>query len=420
MGGLGREGGFTAIWTAAVLMFLFGAAALAVDVSGFYQGARVDQTSADLACLAGVAELPDDIDAALTQAAANIKLNLPEVASATTTISGNQATLASGGSSVIIDAAWGGDTRRMRVQVTSSEPRTFSRIWAGNDVPVTQVAYCGSKPPAPAPGMLPMGTLPGTFSGDLFDCAAKVTGNCGAIDVGSGASDWQDAIAEGLDDEFEKHHGDWSAADGGTGHVGTNCNLPTPPGPCNALNTKTGNMVGPFNTGVFDRLSNVAGADCIEGSNFNCDSLAQVVGASPGTLFATFGPTAPSWWQTSLYGPYATAMLTQYYWDGDVEKCDSPRLATIPIVVNNDDWDVGDPAGTWPNGTKQMKIVGFYTVYIREPDHAGDAGNGNGNGLGQIVADIIWFGPDATCDGVAVNWYGTNPTTVGGIKLVSG
>ncbi len=245
--------------------------------------------------------------------------------------------------------------------------------------------------------------------------AAKVTGNCEAIDSGSGASGWRDALANGLPGNYEKHWGTWTAADPDTGHVGTPCPNAAY---CNANDTETGNMVGPFNQGMQTRLSNIADADCIQGGDFNCDSMAQVIGASPGTLNAAFGGTAPSWWIPSIYGAYSSVSNTQYYYDGDIEKCDSPRLATIPIVVYNDNWNIGNPGGTWPNGKKQMKIIGFYTIYIREPNDRSDVGNGNGNGLGQIVADVIWFGPNATCDGAPVDFYG-GATVSGGFKLVA-
>ncbi|MFN2487451.1 MAG: hypothetical protein ABR609_12740, partial [Acidimicrobiia bacterium] len=125
-----------------------------------------------------------------------------------------------------------------------------------------------------------------------------------------------------------------------------------------------------------NRLSDIAGADCVQGGDFNCDSIAQVIGASPGTLNSAFGAAAPSWWIPSIYGPYA-GVSNQYYYNGDIEICDSPRLATIPLMVYNNNWDIGDLGGTWPNGKKQMKIIGFYTIYFREPNDRSDVGNGN-------------------------------------------
>jgi hypothetical protein len=59
-----------------------------------------------------------------------------------------------------------------------------------------------------------------------------------------------------------------------------------------------------------------------------------------------------------------------------------------------------------------MKIVGFYTVYIREPSDVSEVGSG------PIVSDFIWFGPNATCDGNPVQFYG-QPPLPGGVKLVA-
>ena len=62
-----------------------------------------------------------------------------------------------------------------------------------------------------------------------------------------------------------------------------------------------------------------------------------------------------------------------------------------------------------------MKIIGFYTVNIREPDTAAEL---YGNSLGSIVADVLWFGPNATCNGVPFGPYGSPPMPTG-VKLVS-
>src|SRR5690606_27647687 len=91
-----NDRGAAALIVAGSLIFLFGMAALAVDTSDFYQTARVGQTTADLACLAGVAELPDD-SGAIDMAAAYTKANWPEMSGAALTSTGsNSAALADG------------------------------------------------------------------------------------------------------------------------------------------------------------------------------------------------------------------------------------------------------------------------------------------------------------------------------------
>ena len=127
-----------------------------------------------------------------------------------------------------------------------------------------------------------------------------------------------------------------------------------------------------------------------------------------------------TWWETSLYGPLATAKAAtnpnakHWYYNGDQMKCDSPRLATIPIVNTDMNWDLGDSRGNWPNGKKSMKLIGFYTVYIREPDVLADIGKD------AMDADIIWFGPDAKCNtGEAFQPLGSSEPINAGIRLVA-
>jgi hypothetical protein len=78
----------------------------------------------------------------LTIASENVKANFPRVATATPVMTSNQATLTLGGNVVVINTSWGGDAKKMRVEVTSSEPRTFSRIWGSSNVPVRPSDMC--------------------------------------------------------------------------------------------------------------------------------------------------------------------------------------------------------------------------------------------------------------------------------------
>ena len=91
-----REQGFSAVWVAITLLFVLASAALAVDVSGFYETARTDQTTADLACLAGVPHLPGAGATARSAAAENVQRNFPSLAAVTATTSGSILTLSDG------------------------------------------------------------------------------------------------------------------------------------------------------------------------------------------------------------------------------------------------------------------------------------------------------------------------------------
>lgn len=404
------ERGASLVMVAGAMFFIIGAAALAIDSSSLYQDARVDQTTADLACLAGVVELPD-ANAAITAAAEMAQLNWTDTTFSAPVVSGTTGIIADGnGNTVTFKANHNGNPDQMSVVVRETAETEFAVVLGADTAQVTQSAICSSTAPTNGAPILPLGALGGTFSGDLFDCAAKVTGNCGALaPVGSGANAWREELANGMGVGLEKHHGTWGTNDPHTGIPGTVCTAAGQT--CNAFNTESGNMAGPFNQGLSSLLSDISGADCVEGGDFNCDSMAQVLGGTAGTMASHWsssppanfaGYVAPNGWQPSLYGPYTTVKNKQYYYDGTDIKCDSPRLASIPIVnyetnsYNN--WDLNQPFGSWPGGRKLVKVIGFYTVYIREPDHRSDAGNGGGNGLNQIVADVVWFGPNATCE----------------------
>ena len=426
------ERGASAVLIAASMVFLIGAAALAVDTAGFYVDARTDQTTADLACLSGAAELPDTA-AAIAAAAEVTTLNWPEKSLSAPTIVGTVGTMTDGaGNIVTIDAQYKGNSDQMSVTVSERSETDFAAVLGATSVNVTQTAVCEAEQATSGKGIMPIGALGGGFDGDLFDCARKVTGNCGALaPVGSGANVWRDALENGVDANVQKHHGNWTALDPHSGNPGTEC--VNAGDTCNAFDTEPGNMSGPFNQGIANLLSDVSNAGCVQNGNFNCDSMSQVLGGTAETL-ASKWPTAPpadfagfvqpSGWEPSLYGPYASAKNNQYYYNGTGIKCDSPRLATIPIVDydknNSNDWDLGDPNSSWPGGRKMMKVIGFYTVYIREPANYTDVGNGGANGLGQVVSDVIWFGPDAKCeDGSTFAPIGSF-NVYSGVKLIAG
>jgi hypothetical protein len=83
-------------------------------------------------------------------------------------------------------------------------------------------------------------------------------------------------------------------------------------------------------------------------------------------------------------------------------------------VNENLNWALGSPAGTWPNGRKDMKFIGFYTVYLREPSTRAELGSG------PMAADIVWFGPDARCDtGELFHPTGSTTPVNAGVKLVT-
>ncbi len=212
------------LWTAIMIFFITGAAALAIDTSAAFGAAGTDQNTADLACLAGVAELPDQT-AAINIAVAYIDANWPEMVGATLTITLPTATYdGENGNSVYIDAKFGGASDAMLIQITDVTDTTFGKTIGQNTITVTREAACSGQSVHTGTGMLPIGTLAGPWSGDLFDCVAKVTGNCGALAPdGTGANAYRDAVANGTIGNFIKHHGNKNSSDPDNGEVTIDC-----------------------------------------------------------------------------------------------------------------------------------------------------------------------------------------------------
>lgn len=124
-----NENGFAAVYVALCLLFLLAATALAVDVSGFYETARTDQTTADLACLAGVPSLPGSAATARASAAENVRRNFPALTAATDTTVGSTLTLSDGaGNTALITTPVGTDVNKMQVTITETDQATFGRV----------------------------------------------------------------------------------------------------------------------------------------------------------------------------------------------------------------------------------------------------------------------------------------------------
>jgi hypothetical protein len=397
---------------------LFGAAALAVDISDALGAARTDQNTADLACLAGAQELPNQTNA-INTAVAYIDINYPQIMPATLTITGSTATYIAddgSGNRADLEAGFGGNPDVFYVKITEVRDPSFGGVIGSDAITVSQEAACSGQSVREGLGLLPIGALAGPWTGDLFDCAAKITGNCGAVAPDSpGANAYRDAVANGIPGTFLKHHGDEDLPDVDTGYAGIEC-LATP---CNITETEPGNMVGPWHDGLEMRFTGTGLVSPMEEDWFNRDTIEDVFGTALQDLseLSTEG-TPVSWWNSDLWGDWDEAWrgdnTNHYYYNGDTMLCLSKRIATVPIINQDLDWSLGDNIGTWPGGRKDMKMIGFYTIYIREPDSIADIG-------GPMVADIVWFGPNAECDdtGEAFKPFGSDIELDLGVKLVA-
>jgi len=411
-----QEQGFSAVWVAITLLFVLATAALAVDVSGFYETARTDQTTADLGCLAGVPHLPGAAATARAAAAENVQRNFPALSSAVPTTLGSTLTLTDGaGNTALITTPVGSDNDKMQVVITETDSATFGRVIGANQVPVTQEAYC--KVFAGGGSDVPFGALPGGWAGGLQapNPCGQNSGNCGPLviprnDVNPGS--W---LIKNISDGADRDLDPWLGAIAGA----VDCDNVGSGGTCSIVSTDTGVSAAQLGQGFVDRFANDPGRSCtmvVSGQNLNCDSPAQVLGSAPAPLFTTFG-SQPGWWEPSLYGPWTAAnTAAHFYWDDVIAKCDSPRLATMPIISDNMDWDIGDPPPTWPNGKKDVKIVGRYNVIITDPNQPSDW-HGNGN-LKQAASIIMWYGPDARCVGPNGSTTSYSPGSIKTYRLV--
>jgi hypothetical protein len=116
------------------------------------------------------------------------------------------------------------------------------------------------------------------------------------------------------------------------------------------IDTEPGNMSGPTRQGFDDRIGN------------NSDTFNQVFGTDPDTGFQT------------------------------IEKLDSPRLGIVPIVENS------NGTNSWPNGKKQVRILGYMLVYIGKTDTAGNPPYTN-NGKSVWVTPVRPILPENFPDG---------------------
>lgn len=386
--------GVAAVWVAVTAMFLLATAALALDVSGAFNTARTDQTTADLACLAGVKELPNSPGAAIAVTVDYVEANWPEMGGQTLTmLSATSAEYSDGsGNTVFIDVADGGDSSKAHVEVTEIQETFFGKAIGVDEVAVSQEAWCRVEDLTVGGGGLPFGAQPGGFNGNLQTLNPCETGNCGPLvidrdDVSGTSATLIRNIADGPDrilvpdlDTLENA----SCWDVGAGEE------------CSVVTTDPGVSASHLGEGMLQRLERGgnAGPLCSFGSRqFNCDTPEQILGSAP-TELSSMG--RPAGWNDDLHGDFdSVSLANHYYFSGQIARCDSPRLGFMPIVSEDLSWDLGDPIPPYPNGKKNVKVVGFYWVIITDPDEAGDW-KGNGN-LKQSSADIIWFAPGTKC-----------------------
>lgn len=176
---MSADRGITLPLTALVLVPLLAAAALAVDVGGWYARAAQIQRAADAAALAGVTYLPQGLTRAQEEAERVAERNGFDPDADGITVSVAQVT---------------GTSNRLRVSITIDEaPQTFSGLFR-DEVPITRSAiaeYVQPVPPGSPRNYLGTGNLLPSSIRELFWLG--VTGPCGSKEQGERITTISDA-----------------------------------------------------------------------------------------------------------------------------------------------------------------------------------------------------------------------------------
>jgi hypothetical protein len=421
--------------TATALLFLLAAAALAVDTSMFFQQARSEQRVADLACLAGVQELPENPAAAVQKAAEFLRPNHPDLSDLTigATPTPGVNTYTGGGFEIEIETPWNGESTQMRVSVSQDRETHFARAIGATEVAINQVAYCEVGSALGAGADMPFGVLT-TFTGGVIDWEQnKCTLNqdesggnsskCGGLaiprhnnPVGSqfqvrNANNYIANMVAGIN---------WEIAPASQDIV---CELVQTggPEPCNRVATVSGDEPSKVYRGLISGKPSMGfagddigylerddggprfawGSDWYDGHRLS--EVANCVGGCPTEEQATT-------WGSAVQPSPVTI--------DHVMECDCPRFARIPIVqsfpdnsanCNSPHFDPDDPTAL---DLCTAKIVDFQWVYIMRPFFNGQgptqgpnasfvdfSGGGNSSNLKTVAAVLVNFTPDVQVDG---------------------
>lgn len=430
------EKGYTAILTAIALLFLLGAAALAVDSSMFFQQARAEQRVADLACLAGVQELPENPSAAVQKAAEFLRPNHPDLAGLAVTQVPNLGvnSYSMGAFNIQIETPYNGEITQMRVAVSQDRGTHFARAIGSTEVPINQVAYCEVGSALGAGADMPFGVLT-TFTGGVIDWEQN---NCVLNQDESGGNV---AKCGGL--AIPRH-------DDPTGSQFQVRNA----------NNYIANMVSGINWDIAPPNQDILCETVQTGGAEPCNRVATVSGDEPSKVYLGLIGGKPSMgfvgdeigylerddggprysWGTDPYDGHRLSQVANCVGGCPTEEesttwgsaatpppitidhifeCDCPRFARIPIVQSFPDTTAAqcssphfDPDDPTALDACTAKIVGFRWVYIMRPFFNGQgptmgpnasfvdfSGGGNSSNLKTVAAVSIDFTPDVVVDG---------------------
>ena len=415
--------GYVALLTAIALLFLLGAAALAVDTSMFFQQARSEQRVADLACLAGVQELPENPVAAVQKAADFLRPNHPDLASlniAATPAPGIN-TFSTGVFEIEIETPWNGKSTQMRVSVSQDRGTHFARAIGSTEVPINQVAYCEVGSALGAGADMPFGVFPG-FSGGIVNFEQN---QCTLNDQSSDS-------CSGL--KIPRHDDPpGSKENNPTGNyianmiAGINWDLDPAVNqlcevgnsefePCNRVATTSGSDPNKIYDGLIRGRDSLGfeGDDvgylqrhhtiyCHSGDCYDGHTLEQVANCADG---ACTDPRETVTWEDDIANGTFVAPARETL--TAIEDCDCPRFARIPVVETfpTSDCTVTDPLDPTQVNRCTAKVLGFEWIYLLRPFYNGNSPpnisgeffDDFGGNMGENVQVIAAIGIDFASD----------------------
>lgn len=437
-----REHGYAAIWLAAVMIFLLGAAALAVDASGFFQQARSQQRAADLACLAGAQELPENAALAMRKAADYVRPNQPGLSAIDPTtptagaLGAGTAIWQTGDFAVTVETPFGGRATRMRVTISQVEASTFGRAVGTDSATIVEDAVCEVGSALGGAQDMPFGVL-GGFTGGIINfgknqCTLNGQSNdvCSGLKVprhndpvGSGAPDLNNPTGLYIANMIAGINWDLDPT------VNSVCETAFSTfEPCNRIATVSGDDPSKIYDGLIAGRSSLGfvGDEIgyLERETVTTWSHAgnRYDGHTLGDVADCVGGCPDPWdtvtWEADIAAgnPPDVDPVTLT----EIDDCDCPRFARIPVVESfpTADCTVTDPEDPDQVNKCTARVIGFQWVYLMRPYFNGqnppvgpDAAyndfnnSGGGQQVRTIAAVAIEFDPDIVVNGRCFSEY---------------
>lgn len=427
--------GIAAVLTAASLVALLGFAALAVDASGFFQQASSQQRASDLACLAGVQELPESPLAAVNKAVEYLGPNHPALANV-------QSTTPMGSTPgttiwqlekhrVEIETPYAGSPTKMRVAILQEADTTFGRAIGFQSFDILEQAACEVGSALGGAADQPFGVLTG-FTGGLInfeknECVldGETNSKCGGLAIPRHDNPPGSQFKVRTADNYIANMISGINLDLVPGS-GVHCSTidPVGPEPCDRVAVVSGDEPSKLYQGLisgYGKYSPISetgylekhhtifcnGSDCYDGHEMS--DVATCVGGCPTAAESNT-------WTSATSAPVITIT--------EVKDCDCPRFTRIPVVYQfptnsaKCPTKIDDPDDPDKEDLCSAEIRRFEWVFLLRPFFNGDdppAGpdaslndfdnSGTGKKVTTVAAVSIDFADSVTVGGDCFSEY---------------